>query len=47
MFDPILKTTRFAGGGTKHAYGTTKHGTSTIDCAHGANKKYFNIEPLF
>jgi hypothetical protein len=38
MFDPTLETTRFESGRTNHAYGTTKHGTSTIDCAHGANE---------
>ncbi len=46
MFDPKLKTTRFASGGTKHAYGTTKHGTSTIDCARGANEEYEWIKNL-
>jgi hypothetical protein len=38
MFGPPLETTRFASGKINHAYGTTKHGTSTIDCAHGDNE---------
>jgi len=39
MFDPTLRATRFGGGGINHAYGTTKHGTSVIDYAHGANEE--------
>jgi hypothetical protein len=46
LFDPTLRATRFGGGGTNHAYGTTKHGTSTIDCAHGANEIYEPIKIL-
>jgi hypothetical protein len=46
LYDPTLRTTRFWGGGTNHAYGITKHGTSTIDCAHGVNEIYEPIKIL-
>ncbi len=46
MFDPTLRATRFGGGGTNHAYGTTKHGTYVIHCAHGVNEEYEPIEIL-
>jgi len=46
LFDPTLRVTRFWGGGTNHAYGTTKHGTSTIDYVHGANEIYEPIKIL-
>lgn len=46
MFDPTLRATRFGGGRTNHVYGTIKHGTSVINCAHGANEKYEPIKIL-
>jgi hypothetical protein len=46
MFDPTLRATRFGGGRTNHVYGSIKHGTSVINCAHGANEKYEPIKIL-
>jgi hypothetical protein len=46
MFDPTLRATRFGGGRTNHVYGTIKHGTYVINCAHGANEKYEPIKIL-
>jgi hypothetical protein len=46
MFDPTFRATRFGGGRTNHAYGTTKHGTSTTDSTHGTNEIYEPIKIL-
>jgi hypothetical protein len=46
MFDPTLRATKFGGGRTNNVYGTIKHGTSLINCAHGANEEYEPIKIL-